>query len=103
MQFDVADKLNGCLSTFRVASDAGEVMWEIEGDLPSSPCVNNFPLVYGEVPQGLKTKVAAKPLRPGILYKLAGYDGDRYYGAFTYRHAIAVTNTPEVMRATSAE
>ena len=99
LHFRAQDKLNGCLNRFRVESEAGEVMWEVEGDFRSSPCADNFPLQYGMDPKGLTSRVAAKPLRPGVLYKIEGSDGDRYYGVFRYRRTIVVTNTPEIARA----
>lgn len=99
LAFRADDKLNGCLNSFTVESDAGEIMWAIEGDFRSSPCEDNFPLVYGVVPRGLTSRVAAKPLKPGELYKIEGSDGDRYYGAFHYRRVLVITNTPEVARA----
>ena len=99
LHFQAEDKLNGCLNHFRVETEAGEVMWQLEGDFRSSPCKDNFPLEYGVVPEGLKSRVAAKPLKADVLYKIEGSDGDRYYGAFRYRRTIVVTNTPEVARA----
>jgi hypothetical protein len=99
LHFVVEDKLNGCLNDFRIESEGGEVMWAIEGNFRSFPCANNFPLAYGVTPVGLKSQVAAKPLKAGVLYKIEGSDGDRYYGAFRYRRTVVITNTPEVARA----
>ena len=61
LHFQAKEKLNGCLNDFRVESEAGEVMWAIEGDFKSSPCENNFPLAYGVVRRGLTSRMAAKP------------------------------------------
>lgn len=99
LHFVAKDKLNGCLNDFRIVSEAGEIMWAIESDFRSSPCPDNFPLAYGVAPIPLKTKVAAKPLKVGVRYRIEGSDGDRYYGAFFYRGVTVVTNTPESARA----
>lgn len=97
VQFVAQEKLNGCLDHFRVTSDGGEVMWQIAGQFRSSPCKDNFPLSYGVTPAELSTRTEPKPLQPGILYRIEGSDGDRYYGAFTIRSGT-ITNTPEVAR-----
>ena len=73
-------------------------MWAIDGVFRGSTCDDNFPLAYGVVPRGLTSRIAAKPLKAGVLYKVEGSDGDRYYGAFRYRHTLVVANTPEVAR-----
>ena len=99
LHFVAEEKLNGCLNDFRVTSEAGEVMWAVEGDFRASPCEDSFPLAYGLVPRGLTSRSAAKPLKAGVLYKIEGSDGDRYYGAFRYRRQVVITNTPGVARA----
>jgi hypothetical protein len=98
ISFIADEKLNGCLDTFRVVSDDGEVMWQIEGEFRSSPCRDNFPLRYGVTPAELSTHTEPKPLRPGPLYRIAGSDGDHYYGAFRIAPSGLIINTPEVAR-----
>jgi len=98
LHFHAEEKLNGCLSDFRVESEAGEVMWAIDGEFRSSPCEDNFPLAYGLAPRGMTTQSPAKPLQAGALYRVGGSDGDRYYGAFRYRRTLVITNTPEIAR-----
>ena len=97
LHFQPDEKLNGCLNRFRVETEDGEVMWQLEGSFRSSPCEDNFPLAYGTIPTGLTSRVAAKPLSEGVLYKVEGSDGDRYYGAFRYGRQ-QVINTPEIAR-----
>lgn len=98
LHFVVDEKLNGCLNDFTVESEAGEVFWAIDGEFRSSPCEDNFPLAYGVVPRGMTTLSPAKPLKAGVLYKVGGSDGDRYYGAFRYRRTLVITNSPEITR-----
>ena len=99
LHFQAEEKLNGCLSNFSVESEAGEVVWAIDGEFRGSPCEDNFPLAYGVVPRGMTTLSPAKPLKAGVLYKVRGSDGDHYYGAFRYRRTLVITNTPEIARA----
>ncbi len=99
LHFVAEEKLNGCLNDFEVVSEAGEVMWAIEGDFRTAPCQDSFPLAYGIVPRGLTLRSAAKPLEAGVLYKVEGSDGDRYYGAFRYRRQLVIKNTPGAARA----
>lgn len=100
LHFSAVDKMSGCLNRFRVESEAGEVMWSTEGPFRASPCQDNFPLAYGIDPHGLSSRIVAKPLKRGVLYKISGSDGAHYYGAFRYRRTVVVTNTPEVARGT---
>jgi hypothetical protein len=98
LHFRASGKLNGCLNDLRVISEAGEVMWSVDGEFRTSPCDDSFPVAYGVAPSGLRDRVAAKPLKAGVRYTVEGSDGDRYYGAFQYRRALVITNTPEVVR-----
>ena len=98
LHFKADDQLNGCLNDFRVENGSGEVMWAIRGPFRASPCENNFPLAYGVAPKGFEIQVAAKPLRAGVRYTMHGSDGDRYYGAFSYRQTVVITNAPETAR-----
>jgi hypothetical protein len=87
------DKGSGCLANFKVTSEAGEVVWDLTaGQYFSPPCQSDFPIVYGSVPRNMRERVKAEPLRAGILYKLEGWDGDRYSGAFRFRQGIVVDN-----------
>lgn len=85
------EKSTGCISDFNVTTETGEVVWELDaGRYLPPPCVNRFPIVYGSVPQGMVEKVPAKPLRAGMLYKVEGWDGDTYSGAFHFHEGIVI-------------
>lgn len=98
LHFRATEKLNGCLNDFSVVSETGETMWAIEGPFRTGPCQDSFPLAYGIAPSELKTRLAAKPLKAGVRYRIEGSDGDRYYGSFQYRRALIITNMPEAAR-----
>jgi hypothetical protein len=98
LHFRANEKLNGCLNDLNVVSETGEIMWSIHGEFRTSPCDDSFPVAYGVAPNGLQERVAAKPLKAGVRYTVDGYDGDSYYGAFQYRRAIIITNTPDLAR-----
>ncbi|SNS17653.1 hypothetical protein SAMN06295912_102120 [Sphingomonas laterariae] len=88
------DKGAGCFSRFVVTSETGEVVWKLDADrYIHDPCENNFPIIYGSVPRGgMAEIVKAKPLQAGIRYKIEGWDGDSYTGAFSFRQGIVVDN-----------
>jgi hypothetical protein len=82
----------GCLSTFTVTSQDGEVMWRIDaGAYLTRPCQDRFPLTYGAKLEGIAEEVEAKRLRPGG-YRAEGWDGDSYGGAFIVTGSGAVVN-----------
>ena len=87
------DKGSGCFASFKVTNEAGELIWDLTaGQYFSPPCESDFPIVYGSVPRKMTERVKAKPLQAGVLYKLEGWDGDRYTGAFRFRQGIVVDN-----------
>lgn len=91
-----ADRGTGCFSDFRVETEAREVVWALDaGQYLPPPCDNKFPIRYGSVPHGMVEKVKAKPLKAGMLYRLQGWDGDSYAGAFRFRQGIVVGNADE--------
>jgi hypothetical protein len=90
------DKGTGCFSYFKVTSDVGEVVWEWDaGQYLPPPCESKFPILYASVPHGMTEKVKAQPLRAGVLYKVEGWDGDNYSGAFQFRQGIVIENVEE--------
>ncbi len=87
------DKGTGCFSDFKVSNDAGEVVWELDaGQYLPPPCGSKFPIIYASVPHGMTEKVKAQPLRAGALYKVEGWDGDSYSGAFRFRRGVVIDN-----------
>lgn len=91
------DKGTGCFSDFKVTGDTGEVVWELDaGQYLPPPCESKFPIIYASVPRGMIEKVKAQPLRADVLYKVEGWDGDSYSGAFRFRQSIVVDNVKEV-------
>jgi hypothetical protein len=40
-------------------------------------------------------RVKAKPLLAGVTYKVEGWDGDNYSGAFRFRQGILVDNVKD--------
>ncbi|CAA9515882.1 MAG: hypothetical protein AVDCRST_MAG31-1279 [uncultured Sphingomonas sp.] len=89
----VKDKGTGCFSRFTVESDEGEIVWEVmAGQYLPPPCESRFPILYASPPPGMTEKVKAKPLRAGVLYKIEGWDGDSYSGAFRFRQGIVIQN-----------
>lgn len=97
--FNAKEKLNGCLHRFSVSAPNGEMMWSVWGDFRSAPCDDLFPIIYGVVPEDLYQRSKPKPLKEGITYRIEGSDGDRYYGAFSYRRTIVIENRPEIAQA----
>ena len=87
------DQGTGCFSDFSVTNDAGQVMWHVEAAqyLPP-PCDDKLPITYGVIPGGMTERVAAQPLRPEVLYKVEGWDGDSYSGAFRFRQERVIEN-----------
>ncbi|MEO7751425.1 MAG: hypothetical protein ABIS09_08915 [Sphingomicrobium sp.] len=87
------DKGSGCFADFKVTSETGEVVWELSASqyLPP-PCQSDFPVVYGTVPHDMAARVKAKPLTAGVTYRVEGWDGDGYSGAFRFRQGIVVDN-----------
>lgn len=86
-------KGTGCLNSFKVTSETGEVVWEIDsGRYLPPPCKTRFPVFYASIPSGFTEKVAAEPLKPGVLYNVEAWDGDMYSGAFRFRQGIIIEN-----------
>ena len=98
IRFDAKEKLNGCLYRFHIGAPDGETMWSVWGYFRSNPCDDLFPIFYGVVPKGLSERTTAKPLKEGITYRIEASDGDRYYGAFSYRRTVVIENRPEIAR-----
>ena len=90
------DKGSGCFADFKVTSETGEVVWELAASqyLPP-PCQTDFPVVYGAVPHDMAERVKAKPLTAGVIYRVEGWDGDSYSGAFRFRQGIVVDNVKQ--------
>jgi hypothetical protein len=90
------EKGTGCFSYFYVTNEAGELVWKLDaGRYLPPPCEDMFPIVYGSVPNGMTDTVPAQPLRAGVLYKVDGWDGDAYSGAFRFRQGIIIVNVDE--------
>jgi hypothetical protein len=89
----VKEKSTGCFADFKVTADTGEVVWDLAASqyLPP-PCQSDFPVVYGTVPHDMTERVKAKPLAAGVTYRVEGWDGDSYSGAFRFRPGIVVEN-----------
>ncbi len=83
------DHGTGCFADFKVTSEAGEVVWEVDaGQYLPPPCENKLPLIYGVVPEGMQERVRAAPMRSGVLYRIEAWDGDSYSGAFRFGQGI---------------
>ena len=85
------DMGTGCLWTFTVSDDKGQVVWDVDGGpyrLP--PCDNKFPITYGQVPSGMRERVKAQPLHPGVVYRVEASDGDGYSGSFRLRRVLMI-------------
>lgn len=91
------DQGTGCFSDFAVTDNAGQIVWKVDAAqyLPP-PCEDKFPIVYGVTPRGMTERMAAQPLRPGALYKVEGWDGDSYSGAFRFRQGRIIENVETV-------
>jgi hypothetical protein len=90
------DKGTGCLWMFTVTNDKGQVVWELDGGpYRPSPCDNKFPITYGQVPSGMKERIKAQPLQPGITYRVEASDGDGYSGSFRLRRVLVIDEAPE--------
>ena len=44
------------------------------------------------VPHDMTERVKAKPLAAGVTYRVEGWDGDSYSGAFRFRKGVVVEN-----------
>lgn len=83
------DHGTGCFADFKVTSEAGEVVWDIDaGRYLPPPCENRLPITYGVVPEGMLERVRAAPLRVGVLYRIEAWDADGYSGAFRFGRDI---------------
>lgn len=92
----VKDKSSGCFYHFTVTSETGQVVWDLyAGQYLPPPCQSDFPVVYGTVPHDMNEHVKAKPLIPGVTYKVEGSDGGFYSGAFRFGQGIIVDNVKE--------
>ena len=90
------DKTPGCFADFKVTSETGEVVWDLSaGQYFAPPCQSDFPVIYGTVPHAMTERVKAKPLIAGVTYRVEGWDGDSYSGAFRFRQGIVVENMKE--------
>jgi hypothetical protein len=90
------EKGTGCFSHFYVMDEADELVWKVDaGRYLPPPCEDKFPIVYGSVPKGMNETVKAQPLRAGVLYKVEGWDGDAYSGAFRFHQGIIVDNVDD--------
>ncbi|EQB18253.1 hypothetical protein RLDS_03120 [Sphingobium lactosutens DS20] len=77
-----------CLTSFKVSDAAGSAVWEFDAyDLYKSAtkCGPNFPLRYGQAPQGAVTVTPAKPLKADELYTIEGNAGNALQGSFRYQ------------------
>jgi hypothetical protein len=92
----VKEKGTGCFADFKVTSETGEVVWELAtSEYLPAPCQSDFPIIYGTAPHNMSERVKAKPLRAGLTYRLEGWDGDSYSGAFRFHEGIVVENIRE--------
>ncbi|MBV9529138.1 hypothetical protein [Sphingomonas sp.] len=90
------DKGTGCLWMFTVTSDQGRVVWDVDGGAYSPPpCDDKFPITYGQVPSGMKERVRAQPLQPGVTYRIEASDGDSYSGSFRLRRVLVIDEVSE--------
>ena len=98
--FDVDQKLDGCLSFLNIVDlTSGSSVWRLEREDRTNSCQRQFPIAYGRAPEGLREVKKAKPLRPGVLYRIEGFDPVRYYGAFNINSDGSVSSQPEMARA----
>jgi len=88
----------GCFASFVVETLAGEVMWEWSTKgYKDPPCQNLLPVTYGVLPAGVDEITRAKPLKLGVVYALAAWDGDSYHGTFRLRQGVIADNLPVVV------
>jgi hypothetical protein len=60
------------------------VIWHIErrAETGSSPCENDFPIIYGKAPDGYEIVVSPQPLQAGANYQISGYGRAMFSGSF---------------------
>lgn len=74
-----------------LTDDKGQVVWDLDGGpYRPLPCINKFPVTYGQVPSGMKERVKARPLQPGAIYRIEASDGDGYSGSFRLRRVLMI-------------
>ena len=81
-----------CIIGDFVVLDGQRPVWAIEeAEIGKHDCADgrDFPLAYGEEPEGFVTKVAPAKLVVGRVYTIAGGAGIHSHGSFRIGYAVA--------------
>lgn len=72
---------NACIDNFEVVAN-GVVQWAIRRKSRHEPCRSDFPVTYGDVPQGFTELTPPSRLSSGMKYEIRGYGRVMYRGGF---------------------